>query len=1004
MITLTLASTFAFISFPSSASGVESSIKYLFVVELSHLDIGYTDTPDAVEEFYKLNIDHAIALCKADPDYKWTIEEIWQLEQWLKRSTSSEIDELVSLVKAGRIGLTAGYANMHSGVLGDEEINRFLYPAKQIATAWNISIETIIQDDVPGYSWALPQVLNKSNVKYMATGINTWIFGKPAIPISDNPFYWQGPDGSKVLTWISFDAYTEGFNTYGLTDITNAYNKLSTKLPQLESQGYPYDAVLVLRGADNWDTSSTMTNLARLWNDTYDNPKIVLAHPEDFFKYMESKYAGQFPTYSGDWASWWDILGMTQPQSVAKNRWAHDNILSAEKLSTINDLLGLQAYPANDIELAYQKMMEFDEHSTGGSPWPGYMTPEESQRQNEIYCGYATTAYETTANVLQTGLEALAGDVKSNKPSIIVFNPLSWNRTDVVRIKLSDGLFSRTFDLVDSETGLPVVYQKLEETKEIMFVAENVPPIGYKKFEINFSQPSTPSSSVYVSGNIIGNQFYEITLDNADGHITSVYDKEAGRELVNQASEFGFNEAIKASNQQVWLGGYDVVPTGASAITIGMNGSVAKSLIVNRRNSPHVKTEVILYNDIKRVDLVNTMNRTLMAHVSYSTNFVWYAYTFPFNLTSFDVKFEIANTFMTPEVDNLPGANTAYFPTQHGLEIFEANYGVTWASKETFCHEFDGMNLYSTTFSPSEATLVSRWIKKEDEGEFVGGSIGPVVQEPGASPILVQTYSFETHSGSFDPVNTTHSIWAYSNPLLAKETWPNPNGFLASPSLSFFSVNSSNIMLLNMKKADFGDDYIFRLLELEGKQTAARLDSAFFNVEQANLTNIVEDNIGGLPVEEGGVIVSIGPFETLTMRVKIQPRFARFSVVSLSELHLKADLHLLNGTSLKVFFYNYTGAYAANVTVWNGSTPMQVVISANVTHPLGEGVKNATLVLTDNGGNVISSIASFVMYRSNLMQRLVTMDLDWPYASPEQQGAMAVEYSDIDKQWAHAPP
>jgi len=917
------------------ASGIESNIKYLFVVEMSHLDIGFTDPPDEVAEFYKANIDHAIANCKADPDYEWTIEEIWQLEQWMVRSNSSEINELMNLTRQGRISLTAGYATMHSGVLGHEEINRFLYPAREISEAWNISIETIIQDDVPGYSWILPQVLNKSDVKYMVTGINTWLdMGKPSIPMSDIPFYWQGPDGSKVLTWISFGAYIEGFFDYGLTNLANAYNALQSKLPQLESEGYPYNATLVLRAGDNHDTDLTMTNLARQWNSTYDNPKIVLAHPEDFFKYLERNYGSDFPTYSGDWTSWWDILGITQPQSITQNRWAQDNILSAEKLSTINELLGAQDYPMEDIELTYKKMMEFDEHMTGGAPWPGLMTSEETQRQNEIICGFASTAYNKTTETLDAALKTLAGNVRSDNRSIIVFNPLSWNRTDIVKVKLSGDLWSQTFEVLDSETGLPVTYQrlpwilgdlnydgkisitdiviaalafgsqpgdphwnpnadldgnlkvtitdivvialnfgKLAPSTEIMFVAHDVPSIGYKKYEINVSQSSTGaqanSSSLYVSGNIIGNRFYEIALDEDDARILSVYDKETDRELVNGLSEFYFNQAIKCSNNQLWSGLYRGVPTGTSTITIGMNGTVAKSIVIDRNDSPFVQTEIILYEDIKRIDLVNVMNRDLMEWVNYQTGLVYYAYMFPFNLINFSVKLEIANAFLNPEVDMLPDANVAYFTTQHGLEMFEADYGVTWASRETFVHEFEGINLYATTFSPAEATLVSRFLKKEDEGQFIGGGIGPIEQEPGASPILVHTYSFTTHAGSFNPVNTSQFVWAHSNPLLAKEASSNPDGFLTSLSMSFFNINSSNVMILNVKQANFGDDYIFRLLENEGAQTTVRLYSKYFDMNQAMLTNNVEENIEELPIEGGEVIALINPLETVTIRVKL---------------------------------------------------------------------------------------------------------------------------------------
>ncbi len=929
----------------NSSSGIVSDIKYLFVVELSHLDIGFTDPPDDVAEFYKQNIDQVVENCESDSDYIWTIEAVWQLEQWMARSNSSEIEEVMNLTRQGRIGLTAGYANMHSGVMGHEEVNRFLYPAERIRREWNVSIQTLIQDDVPGYSWALPQVLNKSGVKYMVTGINTWAdMGKPDIPMQYVPFYWEGPDGSRVLTWISYDTYIEGVTTYGLTDLQTAYDRLSEKLPQLENEGYMYDAVLVLRATgDNQNTDLTMAELARQWNSTYDNPKIVLAHPCDFFEYITQKYGHDFPTYRGDWTSWWDILGMTQPQSIRKNRWVHDNILAAEKISAVNELLGLELYPIDDVQLVYQNAMEFDEHMTGGAPWPGIMTAEEANRQNEILSGYADTAYNKTNELFNHALEMLAQNVASNHTMIVVFNSLSWNRTDIVKVNVSDVLFSQEFQLTDCETGLPVEYQKLTfptditgpytvpdgkvdmrdvglvaryfgetvppapercdltgptprvpdgkvdmrdiglvardfgeviQYKQIIFVTDNVPSLGYKKYEVIYSQPSG-LSSVNISGNTIENRFYALTVDDSDGHIISIYDKEQNRELINGNSQFDFNRAIKCTKDQLWMAEYSNVPIGACKVTFGIDGPVAKSLVVQRSNSPFVKTEITLYDDLKRVDLVNTMNRSLMDWVTYDIGHVFYAYTFPFNLTDFNAKLEIANAFMTPELDQIPDANTAYFTTQHGLELFETAYGVTWASKEVFTHEFEGINLYSTTFSPTEATLVSRFLKKEDEGRYKdwqgSGFIGPVIPEPGASPILTHSYSFTTHEGSFDPVNTTRFIWSHSNPLLAREAPSNPTGLLSSSSLSFFRVNCSNVIILNTKKADFDNGYVVRLLEVGGSETTFTLGSQCFTAGQAVLTSNVEADIEELTINGGEVIGSIGPFQTLSIRIDYVP-------------------------------------------------------------------------------------------------------------------------------------
>jgi hypothetical protein len=270
---------------------------------------------------------------------------------------------------------------------------------------------------------------------------------------------------------------------------------------------------------------------------------------------------------------------------------------------------------------------------------------------------------------------------------------------------------------------------------------------------------------------------------------------------------------------------------------------------------------------MKRIDIVNVMNRSLMENVSYTTGYVYYMYAFPFNLSNYQVKLEIANAFMTPIQNNLPNAAIPCFTVQHGIALSEPNYTLTMTSKETFVDYFGRIQWYTTTFNPVEPNVISNWLKKEDQAQYKGGAIGSIEQEPGESPILVQTYSITTSQTPFDPVDTAHVAWESSNPILAVAKPRNPYGTLASSSMSFFNVNSSNVMILDIKKADSGNGFIVRLLELSGTNTTYKL-SSFLSVAQAKLTDMVENDLDNLTVEDGNVTGSIAAFETSTVRLE----------------------------------------------------------------------------------------------------------------------------------------
>ena len=199
----------------SPAKGIESPVKTIYLVAHPHLDIGYTDPPQVVEEVYKKRIDEEMAFTRAHPDYKWNIEETWQLRQWLSRSSTSETQALMRLIRDGRIGLAGGHSTLHSGKAGIEELNRYVYDAEALRKQYRVPIRTVFHNDSPGLPWSYPQLLEKSGFRYLVTGLNLFIGGGFDAPYHPCLFWWEGPDGSRILTWTTWTGYYEVNAHYG---------------------------------------------------------------------------------------------------------------------------------------------------------------------------------------------------------------------------------------------------------------------------------------------------------------------------------------------------------------------------------------------------------------------------------------------------------------------------------------------------------------------------------------------------------------------------------------------------------------------------------------------------------------------------------------------------------------------------------------------------------------------------------------------------------------------
>ncbi|HEY6400440.1 MAG TPA: hypothetical protein VI479_03460, partial [Blastocatellia bacterium] len=90
------------------------SIRRIFVLPHTHLDIGFTLPPDQVARDYKDSIDIAIRLARENTDFRWTIESAWMLGEWLRRTEDerqiAELRRLFPICGVARVSGIQGCA------------------------------------------------------------------------------------------------------------------------------------------------------------------------------------------------------------------------------------------------------------------------------------------------------------------------------------------------------------------------------------------------------------------------------------------------------------------------------------------------------------------------------------------------------------------------------------------------------------------------------------------------------------------------------------------------------------------------------------------------------------------------------------------------------------------------------------------------------------------------------------------------------------------------------
>jgi len=360
-----------------------AAVETLFIIPLSHTDIGFTAPPSEVAAQMGRSAALALELARADPAYVWNFETFWQFEQGL--TGTAEEGPFVELLRAGRMGLSAAYMNPHSALMSDWALDRTF----GLPVAWGrrhgLTLDWAMMNDVPGHPAELPRYLARHGVRFLVLGVNLTF--SPPLPaeISNTPFWWASPTGERVLTWISADGYTEAFTHYGIDPATARFFNRETfssadplevmaqgigrMRERFEARGYPYEAALALFGFDNWgsEPARRLPEATRLWNEAGRRPRLRLATPRDFFERIEERHGPDLPVHRGGFGGQWEVVRTGLPTAIARAR-AEERRLA----------LATDPAPAD-----VRRLLVFWEHSFGmGPPWPKLLRRDQALLHN----------------------------------------------------------------------------------------------------------------------------------------------------------------------------------------------------------------------------------------------------------------------------------------------------------------------------------------------------------------------------------------------------------------------------------------------------------------------------------------------------------------------------------------------------------------------------------------------------------------------------------------------
>ena len=661
---------------------------------------------------------------------------------------------------------------------------------------------------------------------------------------------------------------------------------------RLEAHDYPYDAIMLQMGGDNYGPEPQFCETVADWNEVIGSPRAIIATQSEFFRYMENKYADAIPAVNGHISDPWSDRCNAKPRHTAVYRQAGRRWRQAGIVSTMANLAAGQPATAADHapEISWH-LLHYSDHTYGLSTYHliqkiaagGDMKDPDFDESRAAWLDkarYAECADSLTRQDLDDALGRLCEQLPAMaEPNIVVVNTTASTRSGLAEIALPDENASlRPYD-TEKELFPPTEELVGDGDRTILnFLAADVPGCGYRCYPLKettaAAEPAvTPADPQ--AGATIENGFYRVTVDPRTGCIAGIYDHELDRELVDAGCRWGFNEFIHEEIHDLPLdasrAGMVVpkqrtcrVPEPASVSVEHETSALGSRLIIRRAlaagPAPTKLTQTIqLHDHAKRIEFINNFVKepTLKKEAVY--------FAFPFAVDAPVFHCELAGTTCRIGRDLLDGSHTDYHGIQNTVLLTGRDVAVLWCTSDApnvSLGEMRTLMWEGLNYRPAEAHLYSfimhnTWYT--DAELWQGGEM---------------TFRYALTSRSQPPTACELSDFgrACTEPLEARRRPPGPAEGRAPPAASLFGVSGGNIAVEAAEQISPAGRIRIILAELNGEGGRRELIFPGKTVKSACRTDLLGDVREACTVAAGGRIeFAMKPHEMVVLEIERSP-------------------------------------------------------------------------------------------------------------------------------------
>lgn len=835
----------------------------VYIIPFSHLDLFWAGTREECLSRGNRITSKAVQIALRHPEFRFLLEDDVFVENYRQsREGTKELEDFERLVKEGRIEIAPKWAGIYQNLpRGEAQVRNHLYGKRYAREVFGVDPQVSHLGDLPGYTSQYPQILKKSDLPFMVMTR----MGPPDCTL----FRWRAPDGSSALVWYALKGYGWGIGL-GLHQEMDS-NRLARIERDLEQvRPTTKGPIYIGWGTDLWAPSEKLVENVGFLNQRLAPTTFRFATPDEYFS--AAAKAIDLPEFAGEIPSSWaniiaSLCHLWQPAMAAT-----DTLLTAEKFAAINHALGYAAYPQAEFESLWKLLLQSMDHNNFGQG--GF--PGDARRLE-----YAQVPSLRAGEILRDRLRNIAERVRipiEHGTPMVVFNPLSWARDDIVRTHVSlygdvrAGDIPKAVRLVD-EAGTEVPfyeeqsYGTVSRAREIAFLARGVPSLGYKTYfvvpaektnafpeacALKLDVPDPEKPKRLFGKDELENAYYRVTVDRATGQIT-IFDKELTRVVATNLEMVAVEVRGGDTLSKIPRSGRILLNT-VSQVDIEENNPV-RTIVRLKCDLAGIgiTQKLFLYGGLKRIDLENTVDWK-------ADKFLQLEQLFPYTDREAKIQYGIpfgsaAGADAFPKCGPRAGDEVPYDEWKTWRQIQDwifagtAESGLTVAADRQFMMLGDGVIRAGMMRGAFQSTGITKAGK-------------PFLLPVPPAGTYVYRYSIFSGKGGWAAAKSYRNGMAFSNPLIAVSSVDDLAEKPLPPTHSFCSLGAENLVLTALKKAEHDDSLVLRFVEMEGvpAEPAVELLERKPSFREVNL---LEESMAG----DAAASTNVKPFEIKTLRL-----------------------------------------------------------------------------------------------------------------------------------------